>query len=237
MWYLYIVMSMLAAGVCIKVLIPLLPHGREKHGEAVTEVDRKLLYGITCFVPLAALAIYLVTGRPDLPGSPAIFSNLDDLMQRQQSLLMRHPMQVLVEKNPHDVGALTQLAAVNATLGNYKDAIAFYQRGVIEAQAQNDTLLRVYATRLGETQVLAANGVVGPDAIGTFEYVLTMQHDNPFAIYYLALAKQQHGDLDGAISDWEGLLSDGPSASYWKAMVRDSLAKAEAELREKNKQK
>ncbi|MDE1152928.1 MAG: hypothetical protein PW788_10365 [Micavibrio sp.] len=235
MWYLYIVMSMLAAGVCIKLLMPLLAHGRHKHNDDITEADRRLLYGITCFVPLAALAVYLLTGRPDLPGSPAIFGNLDSLMDRQKSLLMRHPYQVLVEENPDDLGALVQLAQITSTLGNYKDSIKFYQRSVIVARETNDPLLRIYATQLGETQVLATGGTVGDDAIGTFEYVLTLQHDNPFGIYYLALAKQQHGDLDGAIRDWEGLLSDGPSAAYWKAMVRDALAKAQAEAQKKKK--
>ncbi len=236
MWALYIIMSLLAAGTCTKLLQPLVD-GRHD----VTARDRKTLYTIICAAPVLALCLYLFLGRPDLPGAPAIFGGisdpstmvqgLDDLMARQQALLMRHPAQILLEENPNDLDAIIQLASVHVKLHNYKEAIKFYKHGVLVAEEQHDPFLRIYATTLGQLQVQDDGGNVNDAAIGTFNFVLTLQADNPFARYYLALAKYQHGDIAGAVADWQSLLSGGPPGAFWKDMVRDSLAKAQAELR------
>lgn len=235
MWGLYIIMALLAAGTCTKLLQPLLA------GPAGTPRDRQTLYTAVCLVPVAALCLYLFLGRPDLPGAPAIFGGvsdpatlvqgLDDLMSRQQALLMRHPAQVLLEENPDNLAAIVQLASVQVKLHNYKDAIKFYQRAVIIAEEKKDPFLRIYATNLGELQVEADAGNVNDAAIGTFNYVLTLQAGNPLARHYLALGKYQRGDIQGAITDWQSLLSDGPPGAYWKDMVRSSLAKAQEKLR------
>ena len=234
MWGLYIIMALLAAGTCTKLLQPLL--AGHSHG---TARDRKTLYTAVCLVPVAALCLYLFLGRPDLPGAPAIFGGisdpatlvqgLDDLMARQQALLMRHPAQVLLEENPEELDAIVQLASVYVKLHDYKNAIKFYKQAVIIAEKTNDPFLRIYAQTLGQLQVEGDGGNVNDTAIGTFNFVLTLQSDNPFARYYLSLAKYQHGDVAGAINGWQSLLSEGPPGAFWKDMVRTSLAKAQAE--------
>ncbi len=240
MWGLYIIMALLAAGTCTKLLQPLMDGHR--HG---TAQDRKMLYSIVCAAPVLAFCLYMFLGRPDLPGAPAIFGGisdpatlvqgLDDLMSRQQALLMRHPAQILLEENPDNLAAIVQLASVQVKLRNYKEAIKFYKRAVIVAEEVHDPFLRIYVTNLGQLQVDSDGGNVNDAAIGTFNYVLTLQAGNPIARYYLAQAKYQHHDVEGAIADWQALLSDGPPGAYWKDMVRDSLVKAQAELKARNK--
>ncbi|TAL26908.1 MAG: hypothetical protein EPN97_18665 [Alphaproteobacteria bacterium] len=224
MWHLYVVIAMLTAGVIVKLTGPLLK--REAH--AVTRADRRLALGLSCLVPAAALVIYLSTGRPDLPGMPAIFLEAGALMMRQEALLARRPFETLVKINPDSIGAVVKLADINQRLGRFAEAAKFMQRAVTLAQEQGDIYLRIYAENLGRLQVLANGGTVGPDALGTFAYVRTLKDVDPIARYYQALAKAQRGDTEGAIADWNDLLSEGSTMAYWKEYVRQAIAVTKA---------
>jgi cytochrome c-type biogenesis protein CcmH len=231
MWGFYIVASALTAGVVIKIMMTLANRGRFTHGGKPTDADKNLSFALAVILPLGALAAYLPLGRPDLKSEQAIFSNFEETMLRQQALMKERPYQILVEKNPNDMAALLQLALVNFRTGDFKESVKFYQRAVVEARKNNDAMLRVYAVSLGEVQVLASGGKVGDDAIGTFEYVRTLYEGSPIARYYLALAKAQRGQREEAIVEWESLLAEGSPRAYWKAQVRDAMAKARAEIK------
>lgn len=231
MWHFYLVASALTAGVVIKIMLTLANRGRFTHGDTPTKEDQTLSFVLSALLPFGALLVYLPLGRPDLPSEPAIFANFEETMLRQQALMKERPFQVLVEQNPDDLAALLQLAMINFRTGDFKESVKFYKRAVIEAQKREDPLLRVYAVSLGEVQVLASNGKVGDDAIGTFEYVRTLYPDSPIARYYLALAKAQRGHFAEAISEWETLLGEGAPRAYWKVQVRDAMAKARGDLK------
>lgn len=233
MWHLYIVASILAAGVVVKLVATLKDRGRHRHGGGVTARDHQLSVFLCLFVPLAALSLYLCLGRPDLNGSPAIFVEPEMLAQRQQSLLKQRPFQVLLEENPNSLSALVQLGVINANLGRYAEAVRFYKRAVVVAEETGDVLLRVYVVSLGELQVLAAGGKVGDDAIGSFTYAKELYPESAIAKYYLALAMAQRGDDEKAIAEWEELLSDRSPGYYWKEQVRNAMAEARARLSKK----
>lgn len=235
MWGFYIIASALTAGVVIKIMMTLANRGRFRHAGAPAGIDKQLSTVLAVILPLGALAVYLPLGRPDLPSSPAIFSNIEETYLRQEALMKARPYQILVEQNPDDLGALLQLATINFRTGDFRQSVQFYKRAVVQAQKTDNPLLRVYAVSLGEVQVLASNGTVGEDAVGTFEYVLTLYPESPIARYYLALAKAQHGDPATAISEWEALLGEGAPRAYWKVQVRDAIGKARAQLRGKGR--
>lgn len=235
MWGFYIIASALTAGVVIKIMMTLANRGRFRHAGAPEGIDKQLSTVLAVILPLGALAVYLPLGRPDLPSSPAIFSNIEETYLRQEALMKARPYQILVEQNPDDLGALLQLATINFRTGDFRQSVQFYKRAVVQAQKTDNPLLRVYAVSLGEVQVLASNGTVGEDAVGTFEYVLTLYPESPIARYYLALAKAQHGDPATAISEWEALLGEGAPRAYWKVQVRDAIGKARAQLRAKGR--
>lgn len=224
MWHLYIVISMLTAGIVIKLTGPLLKRGKDE----VTRADRRLALGLACFVPTVALVIYLFTGRPDLPGMPAIFHEAGALLMRQEALLAKRPFETLLKTNPNSIGAVVKLADINQRLGRFGEAAKFMQRAVVLAQEQGDIYLRLYAENLGRFQVLANGGKVGPDALGTFAYVRTLKDSDPIARYYQALAKAQAGDTEAAIAEWNDLLSEGSTMAYWKEYVRQAIAVTKA---------
>ena len=234
MWHFYIVASALTAGVVIKIMMTLANRGRFTHGGLPAAIDKNLSVALAVILPLGALAVYLPLGRPDLPSEPAIFSNIEETILRQQALMTERPFQILLEQNPDDIAALLQLATINFRTGDFKESVKFYKRAVVQAQKTDNALLRVYAVSLGEVQVLAANGKVDDDAVGTFEYVLTLYPGSPIARYYLALAKAQRGQTAEAIAEWETLLAEGTPRAYWKVQVREAMAKARLDLKKDN---
>lgn len=232
MWMLYIAMSFLSAGVVLKLVHPLLGRGRFRHGGMVTKEDKILAAGLVLFVPVSALAIYLFLGNPDLPSNLALYKDPIEATERRYALLADRPMKILLEKNPDSVAALISMGEISMRLGRYAQAVSFYARAVPLAEGAGDMYLRLYAVELGKAQVSANNGVVGEDAVRTFEYVRKIYADSPLARYYLTLARAQRGEKKEAVEEWLALLHDGPGGGYWRKMVRDSISQTQAELKE-----
>lgn len=235
MWVLYFMMSLLAAGVVIKLVNPLMGRGRFNAGGTATQADRTLALALMMVVPVLSLALYLSAGRPDLKGHQAVFYNLEDLHRRHLSLLAQRPMTILLERDATDIGALRSLGDIHTSLGNHDEAVKFYAQTVRAAIAKQDDFLRLYAVALGQAQIRARNGTVGDDALATFHFVLTLYPESPLARHYLALYKRQSGDIAGAVQDWMQLLSEGPTRAYWKSMVRDALEEARRVLKQQEK--
>lgn len=228
MTMLYVLMAMLTAGVCIKLVHVLSPRGGNSR---VTREDRFLVGVIVLVLPAAALAFYLLMGRPDLKAQQAVFDMTADLSVRQASLLARRPMDILVKQNPDDIGAHISLADINQRIGRYDDEVKFMARAVALAAAVDDPYLRNYAVALGQAQIRASKGVVGDDALETFSFVRSLYPESPLARHYEALAIAQRGDPVRAIALWRPMLAEGPTRAYWKAMVRKAIADTEREMR------
>lgn len=224
MWSLYIFMSALAAGVVLKLVHPLMGKGRFRQEGPTTKGDARLVYGLVAAVPTASLFLYLTVGSPELRGQQAVFRDLAEQDQRHFSLLAEKPVEVLVTKNPHDIGALTALAEINLRLERYKEAASFFGRAREEAAAVQDWRERLIAVAEGEAQVAANGGRVGEDAAKTFLYILKLHPGNPFARFYLAQRKAEQGDADAAIAELTTLLNEGAPEKFWKQRVREKIA-------------
>lgn len=235
MWHLYFFMSILTAGIVLKLVHPLMGRGVHRHLDAVTRNDRRFVYVLVAVLPVAALALYLWAGRPDMRGAPVYVTNYMELGDRHYSMLAKRPLEILLEQNGEDAGALISLAQINYNLKNYEDAARYFGAALEIAKRTGDWRTRPLATALGESQVEMAGGTVTPEAKETFDFILTMHPENPLARHYLALYKAQAGDLETAVAEWSRLLNEGPSSEpYWKVRVRQNLARAREELRSRN---
>lgn len=76
----------------------------------------------------------------------------------------------------------------------------------------------------GELLVQAAQGAVTPAARKAFQAVLAADPRNPRARFYLALARAQSGDLDGAIQDWSELALGASADAPWLPLVQRQIA-------------
>ncbi|MFN7113753.1 MAG: tetratricopeptide repeat protein [Alphaproteobacteria bacterium] len=232
MTMLYILMAALTAGVCIKLVQVLAVPAAAGQTETArpprraTREDRFLVAVVVLLLPVAALTIYLLTGRPDLRARQAIFDMTSDLQTRQAALLAQRPMAVLVGQNPDDIGAHLSLSEINRRIGRYDDEVKFLARAVALGLAAQDPLLRHYAVTLGQAQVRQNGGTVGDDALATFSFVRGLYPEDPLSRHFEALAVAQRGDPEQALILWRVLLSEGPSRAYWKDMVRKAMSDA-----------
>lgn len=227
MTMLYVFMAALTAGVCIKLVhILAAPSGAPR----AAREDRFLVGVIVLLLPLAALLLYLMIGRPDLKAQQAVFDMTAGLQMRQAALLAQRPMTVLVEQNPDDIGAHLSLAEINRRIGRYEEEVRFLARAVALGAAVEDPLLRHYAITLGQAQVRQNGGTVGDDALTTFSFVRGLYPEDPVSRHFEALAVAQRGDPAAALVLWRTLLSEGPSRAYWKDMVRKAMSDARKEL-------
>jgi len=86
-----------------------------------------------------------------------------------------------------------------------------------------------YLSAQGEATVLAAEGSVTPAAETIFRRAVAADPGDPRARYYLAVAKDQRGDQEGAMNDWVALLKSAPPDAPWAPEVRTFVEKVAAD--------
>lgn len=169
-------------------------------------------------LPLAAGAIYLKLGSPNLPGASAL---------RQVAPTEQRPIEELVgqvekhlERNPQDGRGWDVLGPVYMRLGRFDDAV--------KARANSVRLLGSTAAReadLGEAQVAAANGIVTAEAKSAFERALALDAEELKSRYYLGLAAEQDGNPAEALRRWRELLARAPADAAYRPLIEQSIAR------------
>ncbi|MEO1491484.1 MAG: c-type cytochrome biogenesis protein CcmI [Pseudomonadota bacterium] len=128
-------------------------------------------------------------------------------------------LEKMLETRPDDQEGHRLLANGYMRLGRWQDAWRTYEKllGLIEGVPNAE----IYAT-MAEAMVLAAGGYVSPEAERAIGKALEIDPTLPLARYYAGLALRQSGNLDDAITMWQGLRDDsGPDAPYleWLDMM------------------
>ncbi len=171
------------------------------------------------FVPLGAIALYLLLGSPNLPGAP--------LAQRLAAPADANSMAGLIarvethlEQNPDDGRGWDVIAPVYMRLGRFDDAIRAF-RSSLKLNGENAGR----QANLGEALSGAANGVITSDAKAAFERALALDASNPRAQFYLGLAAEQDGRTTDAVDRWRKLLAQAPADAPWVVYVRQALAR------------
>jgi cytochrome c-type biogenesis protein CcmH len=179
-------------------------------------------------VPLLALALYLATGAPELPGRPLAerpAAPSDDPSAREIEGLARELAQRL-ESRPDDVAGWALLARTYGTLGRYEAALGAWRR--VRALAPDDPQ---FAAPFAETLVQVAGGMVTPAARAAFEQTLAAEPFDPRALFYRGLAEAQAGENRAALQSWTDLIHVSPPDAPWLAVVRARRAETAAHAR------
>ncbi len=185
-----------------------------------------LLLAAALLVPAGAFALYLWLGNPTVESvpfserpspSPATAAapppSLPDVETMMAGLRAR------LAENPADLQGWIMLARSAGVLGDYGEAIEAYGR----ALALNPDMPSVHSA-LGEARVMAAEGVVTETAQRAFEAALAGDPEDPRARFYLAMAREQDGDLQGALDALRALLAEAPADATWTEGVRQRAA-------------
>ncbi len=176
--------------------------------------------GISGLCLAAALGTYALLGTPQAPDQPLAARRSEMLTQGAASGNIASSIQLLIdasEADPEDLETWWLLAKSHAQVGDHTAAAEAYRRAA-ELSQNDPEILSAY----GEEMTLANGNKVPPAARIVFEQVLA-EHPDPRARYYVALAKAQSQDFEGAIHDWAALLSDSPPGAGWEPMVRRDI--------------
>lgn len=178
--------------------------------------------------PVAALGLYLTVGTPGQTGGPFAGGEAPAAQAGPEGMTAEEAVAALakaLQSRPDDAEGWGLLGRSYLGMGRYAEAAEALARAYRLAPDRVEI-----AAALGEAQVAAAEGVVGPDAKAVFERVLAEDPREPRARFYLGLAKAQAGDVRGALQDWVDLVALSPAEAPWLASVREQIARAAGEL-------
>ena len=172
-------------------------------------------------VPVLALPIYLRVGAPSLPDVP--LAARERSQQQFDVATALQKIETHLAQNPNAARGFEVVAPVYLKAGRYADAARAYSR-VIELSGETPERL----ADLGESLVAEQDGVISAEARQAFERSLKL--DGRFAKpkFYLALAREQDGDVAGALADLEKIAAELPESPA-KARVSAEIERFRAQ--------
>ncbi len=177
-----------------------------------------LTLAMAVILPLLGFGFYLLLGAPQLPSQSAMERLAEE---RERTSAEVQALEAKVEQGPSDAQAWIDLARAYTGLERSKDAVNAFAKAM--ALGRNDIdLLRQYA----HAAILAQQGVVAADAQNALRRVLAQDSTDATARFFLALAKAQADDIEGALTDWLALERDLPAEAPLRQAVAENIDKA-----------
>jgi cytochrome c-type biogenesis protein CcmH len=130
-----------------------------------------------------------------------------------------------LREHPEDGDGWDVIAPVYFKLERFRDAANAYARA---ARLKGETVRRLAG--LAEAAVLAADGIVTEEARLAYEKILKLEPGRHEPRFWLALAKEQDGKLESALSEYRALLADSPAQAPWRATVQSRIADVSGRL-------
>lgn len=171
-------------------------------------------------LPLLGFGLYLLVGKPALPGQP--FAH-DTLASESTPEIDR--LRDAVAERPNDARAWVALAAGYNDAARPMDAATAYGKAVALGASDSDTL-----AAYGQALLMASGGEMTEAANAAFRRALAADPSNPMARFFLALGRAQAGDLEGAVADWMALEKETPPDAPWRQTLLEHIAKASQRL-------
>ncbi|HEV7959620.1 MAG TPA: tetratricopeptide repeat protein, partial [Rhizomicrobium sp.] len=133
-----------------------------------------------------------------------------------------------VRQAPGDLQAWVYLGRAYMGAGDPADAAKAYARAASDAQRAghpNAGLDSLY----GEALVAAANGQVSDEAVAAFRAALKLDPKEAASRFFLGDSLAAHGDKQGALTLWNGLLAEAPANSPLHQALVDRIAMVTAQ--------
>lgn len=169
---------------------------------------------------IGTLVGYGWLGNPGLRDLPLVERRSEALTKRAEAGDINSRIQLLIERtkeNPQNFEDWWLLARSYASVGDNASAADAY-RHAAQLSDNEPGVLSAYA----EAMTLANGNKVPQAAQVIFEQVRADIND-PRARYYLALAKAQAQDFDGALTEWAALAAESAPEAPWMVLVRRDI--------------
>lgn len=155
------------------------------------------------------------------PAPQAVDPAFADLMDK---------LRAAVKDRPSDVQGLELLASNEARLGNLPAARQAMEQLI---KAKGDQATAEDHAALAEVMIMAAGGIVTPQAEQALTKALSLDADNGTARFYSGVLMAQVGRYDLTFRLWAPLLDKGPQDAPWIAPIRDQIEDIAARAGEK----
>jgi cytochrome c-type biogenesis protein CcmH len=183
--------------------------------------SKAIAFAAVLSVPLVSWGMYSLIGSPDIPSQPlaARLSNdpakapIDELVARAEAHLIA---------SPEDGRGWDVLAPVYFRMGRYADSANAYRRAIMLLGATADR-----EAGLGEATTGDAGGMITGEARTAFERALKLEPKHPKAVFFLASALAQQGNIEQAKSAWTAMRQGLPPDSPWLGAIDQALAEAD----------
>lgn len=159
-----------------------------------------LLATVVVFVVALSAGLYNHVGSPDVRSAGVHSDELPDMDAVLESLQQR------LANNPDDIKGWKMLARSQMMLQRFDDAVTTYERVMELEDGRNAQTLVDLALA-----VLSRDGsAIEGRTAALIESALTLEPNNPAALFYSGVASANRGDTDLAASRWEILLGLNP---------------------------
>jgi len=185
--------------------------------EGSTSFRRQVvLYGASA-LPVIGLGIYLVVGSPSLPGQPYEARLAAPLAQASEADLVAK-VEAHLRHKPEDGRGWDVIAPVYIKRGQFQPAADAYERA-IRLLGESPKRLAGFA----RATILAHDGIVVESAQRAYEKMLALDPKVIEPQAWLAIAKEQEGDLAAAESAYRSLLSKVSAEGPWRTILEQRL--------------
>ena len=181
-----------------------------------------LTLAMAVILPLAGFGLYLLLGSPHLPSQSATERLAEE---RQRTSPEIQALEAKVEQSPSDAQVWVDLGRAYVAVERAKDAADSFAKAMALGRNEPD-VLRQYA----HAAILAEQGRVTSDAQVALQRVLAADPTDPISRFFLALAKAQNQDIEGALTDWLALERELPANAPLHALLTENIDKAARQL-------
>ncbi len=181
---------------------------------------RRVLAAICAGIGLAALGLYLLLGRSDLPDQPyqARLAQWNALKDQSPNRLAPQELAALLKgqaaKSPDDPRVWFMLGQAHLLSGEPGEASRAFARAAHLAPTAPD-----FEIAYGEAVMSYSEGKITPDALAAFRRALAIDPANDAARYYIGRARIADGDVAGGLQDWRALAAGLPPQDPHRAAV------------------
>lgn len=170
-------------------------------------------------VPVAAMALYVWLGSPNLPSQPiatrtpppAEDAQITDLISRVEAQL---------KTTPNDGRGWEVIAPIYLRMKRYDPAAYAFSQSI---RLNGETPQRLMG--FAEADMLSNKGIVSDAVKKAAERIIALEPARVEPKIWLALSKEQGGDINGAIVDYEKLLASAPADAPWREPVQQQITK------------
>jgi cytochrome c-type biogenesis protein CcmH len=190
--------------------------GRVGYAGPASLARRAALYSAAA-LPVIGLVVYLAVGSPSLPGQPYAARLKAPLAQASESDLVAR-VEAHLRQHPEDGRGWDVIAPVYIRQSQFQRAADAYERAM-RLLGESPARLSGFA----RATILASDGIVAASAQRAYEKMLMLDPKSIDPQVWLAIAKEQEGDLVAAETAYRALLGEVGPEGPWRAVLEQRL--------------